>query len=163
MTDQTKATSTQCVGRFQLTVPAEMVFTGRSQSIYRVDVTTLPIPQSGVDTLWDARLNRIRVLKAPGGASKAILKTFELAGGYRAVWYYNNPDAPQLRTLEAMRREGDFAVLAVRSAETGKEPTAETLVKNVLDAYVPQTAQGFCLGHGAITSEPGLKKRPAFP
>src|SRR5207302_962657 len=37
----------QCIGRFQFTAPPSFAVTGRSQSIYRFDVRTNPMPPSG--------------------------------------------------------------------------------------------------------------------
>ena len=42
--------------------------------------------------------------------------------------------------------------------EAGRETTLETLVRNVLNAYVPGQSQGFCVGNGSITSEPGTNE-----
>jgi hypothetical protein len=87
-----------------------------------------------------------------------VVRTFDLSPGVRGAWYIVNSYAPELRELEAIMPANDQAVLAVRGGEAGKEATVETLVRNVLSAYVRDTVQGFCVGHGAITSEPGLNE-----
>lgn len=152
-------TDTQdCLGRFRFVVPGAFGVAGRRQSIYRVDVSTLALPDGGIEALWHERLAHIRALPPPRGAAHPIIKTFELQPGVNAVWYFANPDDDEEHCLEALKSQGGHAVLASRRGMAGKESTVETLVKGVLDAYVPGTERGFCVGAGSITSEPGLNE-----
>lgn len=150
--------STHCVGRFQFTVPDVLAVAGRSQSIYRVEVGTVSLPAGGVEALWHELLTRIRALNPPAGTRGPVVRTFELQPGVSAVWYFVNSDDSELRELEALKPEAEHAVVASRGGMAGQEAGVETLVKNVLDAYAPSVAQGFCVGRGAITSEPGLNE-----
>lgn len=150
--------ASECLGRFRLVVPGVLGAAGRSQSIYRVDVRTVPLPGGGLDALWRERLARISALRPPPGVASPVIRTFELQPGVSAVWYFGNPDDDDEVRLEAFKPHGDYAVLTFREGMAGKEVTNETLVKNVLDAYVHGTERGFCVGAGAITSEPGLKE-----
>ena len=150
--------STECAGRFRLVIPADFKISGRSQSIYRVDISTVPIPAGGFKAFWDARLARVRPPGSSRDTGQLNFTTLELLPGVPAVWYVGNPAAPQIRNLEAAKLVGDFAALAARSGEAGKESSVELLVRTVLDAYVPATNSGFCVGNGSITSEPGLNE-----
>lgn len=132
-----------------------LVVQARTQSIYRVQSTTEPLLVGGGDAVWNAMLARIQALRPPPSLDQVVVRNFQLQPGVRAVWYYRNPDAPRLLNLEALKTLPDHTLVLVRGCETGKEPTVEKLVGNVLNAYAPVTAQGFCLGFGCVTSEPG--------
>jgi hypothetical protein len=151
--------SEQCIGRFQFVLPEAMVVTSRSQSIYDVDVATVPLPTGGIKALWDSRLARILSLPPPKGVAQVLVRTFDVEPGVQGAWYFGNPDAPTLRDLEAAKVVGDHAVLITTGCEAGKESLIERLVKNVIAAYVPQTRQGFCVGYGSVTSEPSIDER----
>ena len=144
-----------CVGRFEFTVPGGLAMSGGSQSIYRVKVSTSSLAGTDPQKIIAASLARLRPL--PSGASP-VVRSFDLLPGVPAVWYIPNPRSPNLLELMAVRRSGDHAVTAIRGGEASKTAGVEKLVTNVLNAYVPDTAHGFCVGHGAITSEPGVNE-----
>jgi hypothetical protein len=143
-----------CIGRFRLTVPQTLTVKGRSQSIYDVDVSTMELPAGGIEALWDERLKKIRALTPPGAATSSIVREFQLQPGVRSVWYIKSADDPDFRDLDAIQPVGKHAVLATTDVQGGKEDIVETLVKLVLNAYVPETTNGFCVGDGAVTSKP---------
>jgi hypothetical protein len=149
---------TQCIGRFQLTVPETLRVTGRSQSIYSVDIRTMPLPPDGVQALWQDRLSHLQSLSPPPGEKSAIIRRFELQPGIPGIWYFGTSYATDVRNLEAIRPLADHAVLVTLDGEAGRETVVETLVRNVLNAYVPSQSQGFCVGNGSITSEPGTNE-----
>jgi hypothetical protein len=151
---------TECAGRFQFVAPEALAVAGRSQSIYRVEVSTVPLPAGGLDELWRERVARIKSLRPPEGLPTTLIKTFDLQQGVRAAWYFANPDDDEQLSLEALKPVADYAVLASRGGMSGGESGVETLVKNVLDAYIHTqgAARGFCVGEGTITSEPGLNE-----
>jgi hypothetical protein len=136
-----------------------MELAGRSQSIYRVEVSTEFIPPGGAQVEWANRISRLKGLKPPPGASDVIIRTFELAPGVQAVWYFTDVAFAELRELEARKFVGDQIVLARRGVEAGGETDIERLVRNVINAYVPGDEHGFCIGAGAITSEPGINEQ----
>jgi len=132
-----------------------MVVSGRTQSIYRTEVSTDVLPPDGAEESWKQRLSAIRALS--GG--EAVRRTFDLAPGAHAVWYGNNPRVPSSIVLEAVRPMSDHLFKLVRRSETGKESLAEKLVRDILDSYAPhQTSSGFCIGYGAITIEPAQRE-----
>lgn len=142
----------QCIGRFQFNVPAELSISGRSQSIYRVKVNTAPRPQRGLDDLLKEQVSRL------GGGKATVVRTFDLEPGVRAAWYIEDPGKPQLRGLLAVKDGGDHAFVATRNGEASKSAGVESLVKTVVDSYVPAGRKGFCVELGAIVSEPGLNE-----
>ena len=156
---ETNIDNTWCVGRFRFTLLSPMALNGRSQSIYGVDLSTVVLSSESADTLWSGRLTRIRSLKPPVDARDAIIRDFQLEKGTHAVWYFANSASSRVRTLEAMKAVRDHALVVRFDAASGKELLAETLVKNVINAYVPSTEQGFCIGQGSITSEPGVNEQ----
>jgi len=118
----------------------------------------MPLPSDGVEALWQERLSHLQSLTPPPGAKNAIIRRFDLQTGISAVWYFGTSYATDLRNLEAIRPFADHAVLVKLDGEAGRETIVETLVRNVLNAYVPVEAQGFCVGNGSITSEPGINE-----
>ena len=153
---------TQCVGRFRMSVPKALAVEGRSQSIYRVDVRTVPIPSGGLEAVWNDRLTQIRALKAPPEVADVIVRTFALEPEVPAVWYRRSSEFARLLALEAMRAVGYHVLLVSRGAESGHEPGIEALVKIVVDAYEPSTSSGFCVGYGSITSEPSQSEHASI-
>ena len=152
--------SSQCVGRFRLEVPDSLAVVGRNQSIYRVEVSTGPVPPAGAKADWDERLAAIRKMPAPAGRENAIVRSFDLASGVSAVWYSNNPASPGDTTLEAAQRVNDHLLRVLRQSEVGREGPAETLVRDVMAAYLPGvTNYGFCLGSGTIAMETAQNER----
>jgi Tle cognate immunity protein 4 C-terminal domain len=148
----------QCIGRFRFALPSTMSVSGRSQSIYHVDVSTVPIPPGGAQSLWNARVTQLRAL-TPQATNGSSVRTFELEPGVPALWSAKNPDSPQRLNLEVMKVSGNHVLLASRSLDVGEETKMETLVKIVVDAYLPNVNSGFCVGFGSITSEPGLNEQ----
>jgi hypothetical protein len=139
-------------------MPEVLSVAGRSHSIYGVEVNTVALPAGGVETLWRERLARISALSPPSGITNTVIRKFDLQYGVSAVWYFANSGDDELRSLEAVKPEADHAVLVLFEGIAGKEDVVETLLKNVLGAYVPKVRQGFCVGHGSITSEPSINE-----
>jgi hypothetical protein len=135
-----------------------MAVTGRSQSIYAVAVSTVPLPPGGIQTLWNSRLAKVHPIAVPNQSEKDNTGTFELLPGTRAVWYLRDPASPRVRNIEAAKISGEFAVLANTSGETGKESIVEDLVRIVMNSYAPATSAGFCVGNGALTSAPSSEE-----
>ncbi len=146
--------NSQCVGRFGFQAPDKLTVGGRSQSIYRVDVSTEPIPPEGASSAWEQRLKAIRALPAPAGRRDPILRTFELAPGVAAAWYAGRPSSADEILLEAAKPAGNRIFRAVRVGAPGKEAPAETLVRDIVASYAPGAGDyGFCLGAGSVTIE----------
>jgi hypothetical protein len=144
----------ECLGRFRLTVPESMLVAGRSQSIYGVDVRTLPMPPGGMKTFWEAHLARILPVPLPKESEQGIFRSFELQPAAPAVWYVRDPASPRIRNIEAAVASGAFVVLASTSGEAGKEHIVEDLIRIVFESYAASTSEGFCVGEGAVTSAP---------
>ena len=153
--------TSQCVGRFQFHLDGELVVTSRRQRIYNVDVSTVPMPAKGAAVGWEQHLEEI---KSPlSGPPPVIHRTFNLEPGVPAVWYSIDSTASSTVTLEAAKSRGDHLFRIVRLAAAGKEAIAETLVRNIMNAYVPQaTSYGFCVGFGSIVMEPAQVESTAI-
>jgi hypothetical protein len=158
MNEETK-TATICIGRFRFSIPETLVVNGRSQSIYRVDVGTVPMPRGGMRELWGKEMARLEKLGTTTGTKTAIVREIELEPEVRAIWYADNPVFPQLHEMVAMKPYGNHAIRATRGADASKHETVETLVRGVLNAYADTSASGFCLEEGAITSEVGINEK----
>ena len=151
--------SSCCIGRFRFTLPDSLKLAGRSQSIYGVDSRTALLTSQNADALWSAKITRIRSLTPPNGRRQTIIRNFELVNGIAAVWYFPSSTLSNVHRLEAMKPTMDHALDVGFNAEAGKEHFAEQLVANVISAYAPGGEHGFCIGHGSITSEPGLSEQ----
>src|SRR5579863_1045088 len=88
-----------CIGRFQFTLPEDLGVAGRTQSIYRVQVNTKPLPQDGIKGLVDTELARIQALPPPPGAPKSLIRAVDLQDGIKGFWYFSNSDDPDIREL----------------------------------------------------------------
>ena len=152
--NQSTDSETHCIGRFQFAAPEAFNVTRRSQTIYRVNVRTDLLPLGGTEAAWQNRLARIRALAPQPAAPDPIVRTFDLQPGMPAIWFIGDADSPQLRNLEAMKPVGNHVVRADALADAGKETLAEGLVRDILNAYHPETSHGFCIGDGSITLEP---------
>lgn len=135
----------ESIGRFRLGVPAPLTVGYRAQSIYDVEVRTVPI----VEGRWAARLAELgsRLRSQP-----------ELGEKTQAAWFIQNPAIPSALLLEAMRTEGDFVLWGKLGAPTGKEAIGERLMRSVLTGFVPSVTTGFCLGPGAIRKGPSVSE-----
>jgi len=146
---------TLCIGRFQVFTPDTLAVAGRTQSIYRTEVSTAPIRAGGAQRAWQERVSEIR---AQDG-NDPVRRTFDLAPGVPAVWYGINPRSPSAVVLEAVKPADDHWLKLVRRSEAGKESMAEKLVRNILASYVPhETRYGFCIGQGSLTIQPAERE-----
>jgi len=148
MTSSASEQQWQCGGRFAFIAGAVNVM-DRSQSIYRTNVTTLAMPPNGIDGYWATRLGR------NGSPPRPV----ELQAGVKSAWSARNAAFPKILTLEAVSPVRDGLLLVDREADAGKEDVAETLVRDIINAFVPSTEHGFCVGTGAIALEPSQNEQ----
>jgi len=144
-----------CLGRFQFAAPEGLTLEGRTQSIYRVDVMTEPLPAGRMAQVWERRLHEIRSEDPPPEVKDRIIRTYTLKPDIQAVLYHDSADTPRPERLDGMKLAGNYVVSASRFGAQGQEADMETLVKHVLDAFAPELKEGFCVEHGSITSEAG--------
>lgn len=156
---ETTGNDAWCIGRFRFTLTALVKLAGRNQSIYGVDASTALLTSDSADAVWSARLSRIRSLKPPAQVRGPVIRNFQVETGAPAVWYFASSTFDRVRRLEAMKTVGDHALVVWFDAQAGKESLAETLVRNVINSYAPGGEHGFCIGHGSITSEPGMSEQ----
>ena len=146
-----------CLGRFRFALPVDITESGRSQSIYGVELSTIPISSGGVKTIWGRYLSEIKAMQFKD-QKNVIIRIFELLEGVPAVWYNSNPVFSHLRRLEVMKPYYDHVLLLRYLTDEGKEALVETFARKVVDAYVTDISRGFCIGHGSIISEPGFEE-----
>jgi hypothetical protein len=155
----TSSGSQVCIGRYEFMAPGGLAIDGRTQRIYRVDVSTVSLAERRLQSYWNGKMAELRKLPSPPGTISPVLRTFELKPGMQAVWYADDPEDAESNQLLAIRPVGDHVVVAQRGGSVAGRSNVETLVGNVLDAYVPSTGEGFCAGAGAITTEPGRNEQ----
>lgn len=139
-----------CTGRFRFIAPEEMDETGRGQSMYRTNVKTIPVPAGGVEAYWKGRLAQIGPVRP---------QRFEFQPDVRSAWSIRNATFPNIVTLEMVKPVSGGLLLVDRDADVGKENLAETLVRDIVNSYVPTGDRGFCVGNGAITLEPSQNEQ----
>ncbi len=144
-----------CIGRFALDVPAALDVDARSQSIYGVDMRTAAMYGAAFDGIWGEALRRIHALPAPAGSQHALVRTLDLLPGVPGAWYFDDPGEPRWVALTAMKPVEDQLLLVLAHAEVTQQKHVEQVAKIAINAYVPGTEHGFCVGAGAITSVPG--------
>lgn len=134
-----------CVGRYGFSLPAGFVESERSGVIYRVEVG----PQAAAPE---------QALRA-ALKGRPILEEGVLGARIPSVWI-------EVRALRATRRQllvaapaGDHTLMLTATASAGRERVAEQLVRNILAAYRPGVARGFCIGPGSIVSEGSRNER----
>jgi hypothetical protein len=140
----------QCAGRFSFLAPETMNVTGRSQSMYLTNVTTIPVPPGGIDAYWKDRLAQIGALQP---------RVFALQADVKSAWSARNSTFPNDLTLEIVKPVNAGLMVVECEADAGKENIAETLVRDIVNAYVPASDRGFCVGNGAITLEPSQNEQ----
>ena len=138
----------QCSGRFTFVADAVNVV-DRSQSINRTNVITRAVPDGGIDRYWAERLAKT------GSAQRPV----ELQAGVKGVWSARSAVFPKILTLETVSAVRDGLLIVDREADAGKESVAEALVRDIINAFVPSTERGFCVGRGAITLEPSQNEQ----
>lgn len=146
------------IGRFQFTLGSTLLPRGRYQSIYGVEVSTVAAAPGQATLLWAERLAALRSGPKPPGAAERILRGFELLPAVPAVLYHETPDNPGLVTLLAGKPFGDHLLLVARSADVAAAANLEKLVRGVVLGYRPAGQQGFDVGFGTLTSEPGVNE-----
>lgn len=139
----------ECVGRFSWLQSQPATVAGRSQSIYRTNISHLPVPPEGIDAFWAAKLAKL-------GAEH---KGFSLAPQVMSSWSSRNPSFPAIRTLEVLKPVSGGILLADTEADAGKEEMTEGLMKDIINGFEPTTDYGFCIGGGAIMLEPSQFER----
>ncbi len=151
-----------CTGRFDYTLPAALVSSGRQMSLYRLDIVAEAWLAGGdAGGLWRKRL--ASTLSAKGVAASASTRTraFDLPGVGPAAWLGLFADRPELVTLLAMKpvAPSQESVFLRAEASAGREAVAEKVVSEVAGAYVAGSQQGFCAGAGAFVIKPSKNER----
>lgn len=166
---ESRMNATHCIGRFTFSVPLNVMVTGRSQSIYRVDVKTTPIADGDAQQVWSNILRNAKSVSPPPGQIQSVLHTFELLPSVNAVWSFWSRDVPRSLELSAVKAFSDHVLTVsrrvavsdteIREIALGKpHERAETLVRNVVNAYRQGTTTGFCAEFGSVVSEPGVNE-----
>lgn len=139
-----------CIGRFSFALPDEYEQTGRSQSIYGVEVLTIPIPQGKDQDFWSSRIAEIKTKYVKQGAKCPPPRELEVGPGISAVFHYANPTFPNLITLEAIKRFENHQLSLRYEGRTDKQMQIQKIIKLTADRYVAGASEGFCIGAGAI-------------
>jgi len=148
------------IGRFRFLLPAALVVQGRSQSIYRAEAGTVAIPPGTADAWWAAKLATLRRGKRPAGVADIIIRPLAVpAPEMRGVLHYAGPDTPELQTVLVMKPFADHLVHISRQTEADGVPEIEKMVLGTIASYVPGGREGFDIGHGSLTSVPGVNEQ----
>lgn len=151
-----------CTGRFDYALPAALLSSGRTQSLYRLDIASEPWP-AGIESsdLWKKRLAAAVTAKGVSATAATRTREFDLRGVGPAAWMGLFADRPDLVTLLTMKPVGlsKESVFLRAEASAGREGVAEKVVTEVATAYVAGSPQGFCTGAGAFVIKPSKNER----
>ena len=150
--DRSEKMSEVAIGRFRVSIPAQMKVASRRQSIYGVAIRTAPVGEIPITTQW----NDLRSKHGPAG------REITFPDEARGISYAPNPAMPMNLVLEAVRPMGDHALWISRPVTAGKEDAAERLAAKILSVYGPGTTHGFCAELGSIRMEGSLSETTAL-
>lgn len=152
------------IGRFRFLLPAAFAVTGRSQSIYRVDASTVALAAPGspanAEAWWTTKLAALRRGRRPTGVADIVIRPLALPSpDLHGVLHYAGPDTDELQTVLVTKAYPDHLVQLSRQTEVDGVPEIEKMVASVIGSYVPGGREGFDIGHGMLTSVPGVNEQ----
>jgi hypothetical protein len=115
-------------------------------------------PNADPTQSWLRHLTPIKQ-PSPSQALPGSVRDFSLSGVGPAVWYRPSPLYPDDRKLLAMKPGQESALFLEASASAGRESVAEQVIAKVAAGFVPGSAEGFCLEHGAFVMRPSKNER----
>ncbi len=150
-----------CVGRFNFSLPGGVLPQGREQHIYTVKAWSEAVaPGSNPTQAWAKRLAPIRE-PAPSESAPTLLRELNLAGVGPAAWY--RPLAMYQDDLKilAMNPRPGLALFLETDVSAGLqyESFAEQGIARLAASFVPGSADGFCVKHGAFVIAPSKNER----
>jgi len=152
-----KAKDTQfwCQGRLRFELPKSINLVHRDQSIFNIQIKTIPIPVDSNSTLvWDKRLSEIRGMSLPDDVVDLNVRTLTIKDD-NAVFYQTTK---RRVTLEVQKPYKDHVLSVVLEDSIGFESDMVHSLELIIQDYQPfisesvQDARGFCLGNGELVT-----------
>jgi len=147
------------VGRLDFSLPEQFKLKGRSQSIYHVQVETIPLQGRSAQELWEQRVNQVRTKHLSAGYGLDTFRVTEISPGFSAVFYRANKSMPIAITVEAFKTVPRNILTMKYTGKAGKENGMLRLISLTGDDYRPDIANGFNIGAGSLVSPPSVNER----
>lgn len=147
-----------CLGRLTIDIPEGFVPTGRSSSMWHVDLSTLDLEGRMPDDLWEDRIERLKSDVAPATDEDEAVDTLRVEPGMLAVVYMSDPSDPDLITVEAQKPYGTHVLRLRFEGLAEKRADIFRLLGNAAGSYEPGSTEGFCIGHGSILGKPSVNE-----
>lgn len=147
-----------CLGRLTVNIPEGFVPTGRSSSMWHVDLATLDLDGRTPDDLWEDRIGRLESDVAPAAGEDEALDTLRIEPGMQAVVYVSDPSDPDLITVEAQKPYGTHVLRLRFEGLAEKRADILRLLGNAAGSYEPGSTEGFCIGHGSVVGKPSVNE-----
>jgi hypothetical protein len=145
------------LGRFNFSLPEQLYLAGRNQSIYEVEVSTVPLENQSADSIWKNHLEKIKSENSSTRYPEGIIWTKEVNPGFYAVSYQKDTSVHAV-TVKGQAVFGDHLLLLKYSGKLGMEDEILRLISITAGGYRVNDAEGFNVGYGSITSEPGINE-----
>lgn len=142
------------LGRIDISIPSDFSFTGRTQTIYHVDASTIPLTNNTGSEIWTNRLDEIKQEHIKAGNNHDSIEVQHTSSGLKVVFYNANPGYPDQTFLEAQQDLGDHILSLKYQGKSEKQENMLKLVSIVSDSYTQDIPYGFNIGRGSITSKP---------
>jgi len=146
------------LGRLDFSLPKKFKLIGRSQSIYLLQVETIPLQGKSEKEIWDKRVKYLQAKHIANGYSLDTFKITEISPGFSAVFYKDNPSMPFSITVEAYKPVPGNIFRMEFTGETGKEDVMLRGIALTADDYRPNIANGFSIGAGSLISPPSKRE-----
>jgi len=146
------------LGRLDISLPEQFKIIGRNQSIYQLQVDTIPLQGKSAQELWDERVNYVRNEHIANGYSLDTFKVTEISPGFSAVFYKGNQSMPFLVTVEAYKPVPGHIFKMKFTGEEGKEDVMLRGISLTADDYRSAIENGFNIGAGSLVSPPSVNE-----
>jgi hypothetical protein len=141
------------LGRFNFNLPDEFDLVGRNQSIYHVEIMTIPLKDKSPADLWYKRIEKI---KSEIISSKMLWEK-EIHPDFPAVFYQTDPTVPSVN-MEAQKTLKDHILILKYQGKKNMETDMMRLISIIAGGYQQGITKGFNIGAGSITSKPSVNE-----
>jgi len=146
------------LGRIDFSIPQQYVLSGRTQNIYYVDVSEIPLEGRKPEDVWISKVKEIKAKHIKAGYKEETTQIKEMEPSFNVIFYQDNPTSPELVKFEAQKTVGDNLLEMSFEGQAGKESDMLRGLSIIANAYHEGVSYGFNVGTGSITSTPGLNE-----
>ena len=146
------------LGRLDFSLPEQFELKGRNQSIFHIEVATIPLEKVSAKEIWNQRIEQLRVQHVSNGFPLDTFTINEIAPDFSIVFYQENKSLHLLVTAEAYKEVGDNILTLKYSGQKGKEDVMREMISLTAADYRPDITNGFNVGAGSLISPPSINE-----